>query len=141
MKNKDVDIKSRIREVIEIRGGNASELARAMKISPAYLASVLNSQDKGVSSTLLKAFCSIAIDPYWLITGNATMNIGDDSGETLESWKKKAIAYELKIQELDIKLDRMGYLVEHLDSLLRSFHDEKAQHETGTKTRNAENAV
>ena len=141
MKNKDVDIKSRIREVIEIRGGNASELARAMKISPAYLASVLNSQDKGVSSTLLKAFCSIAIDPYWLITGNATMNIGDDSGETLESWKKKAIAYELKIQELDIKLDRMGYLVEHLDGLLRSFHDEKAQHETGTKTRNAENAL
>ena len=141
MKNKDVDIKSRIREVIEIRGGNASELARAMKISPAYLASVLNSQDKGVSSTLLKAFCSIAIDPYWLITGNATMNIGDDSGETLESWKKKAIAYEIKIQELDIKLDRMGFLVEHLDTLLKSFHDEKAQHETGTKTRNAENAV
>ena len=141
MKNKDVDIKSRIREVIEIRGGNASEIARAMKISPAYLASVLNSQDKGVSSTLLKAFCSIAIDPYWLITGNATMNIGDDSGETLESWKKKAIAYEIKIQELDIKLDRMGFLVEHLDTLLKSFHDEKAQHETGTKTRNAENAV
>ena len=122
---KDENIKQRIREVIEIRGGNASELARAMKISPAYLASVLNSQDKGVSSTLLKAFCSIAIDPYWLITGNATMNIGDDSGETLESWRKKAFEYETKIQKLEKKLDRMAYLVEHLDSLLLKLHDEK----------------
>ena len=122
---KDENIKQRIREVIEIRGGNASELARAMKISPAYLASVLNSQDKGVSSTLLKAFCSIAIDPYWLITGNGKMNIGDESGETLESWKKKALEYETKIQKLEKKLDRMAYLVEHLDSLLLKLHDEK----------------
>ena len=128
MENKDVEIKSRIREVIVDRGGNASELARAMKISPAYLASVLNSQDKGVSSTLLKAFCSIAIDPYWLITGNATMNIGDDSGETLESWRKKALEYETKIQKLEKKLDRMAYLVEHLDSLLLKLHDEKDEH-------------
>ena len=122
---KDENIKQRIREVIEIRGGNASELARAMKISPAYLASVLNSQDKGVSSTLLKAFCSIAIDPYWLITGNGKMNIGDESGETLESWRKKALEYETKIQKLEQKLDRMAYLVEHLDSLLLKLHDEK----------------
>ena len=128
MENKDVEIKSRIREVIEDRGGNASELSRSMNIIPAYLASVLNSQEKGVSSTLLKAFCSIAIDPYWLITGNGKMNIGDDSGETLESWRKKALEYETKIQKLEKKLDRMAYLVEHLDSLLLKLHDEKDEH-------------
>ena len=128
MKNKDVDIKSRIREVIVDRGGNASELARSMLLSPAYLASVLNSPDKGVSSTLLKGFCDIAIDPYWLITGNATMNIGDESGETLTSWKKKALEYETKIQELEEKLDRMTYLVEHLARLLLSIHDDKELH-------------
>ena len=139
MENKDVEIKLRIREVIMERGGNASELARNMKISPAYLASVLNSQDKGVSSRLLKGFASIEVDPYWLLTGNATMDIGDDSGETLESWKKKAIEYEIKIHELERKLDRMGYLVEHLDGLLLSHHDDKAENGNRTKAENAKN--
>ena len=136
MENKDVEIKLRIREVIVDRGGNASELARKMKISPAYLASVLNSQDKGVSSRLLKGFASIDVDPYWLLTGNATMNIGEKSGETLESWKKKAIDYESKILSLEKKLDRMAYLVEHLDGLLLSLHDDK---ENNGRTVNAEN--
>ena len=125
MENKDVEIKSRIREVIVDRGGNASELARSMNITPAYLASVLNSQDKGVTATMFKGFAEINIDVSWLITGNGKMNIGDDSGETLESWRKKALEYETKIQKLEQKLDRMAYLVEHLDSLLLKLHDEK----------------
>ena len=125
MENKDVEIKLRIREVIVDRGGNASELARSMNITPAYLASVLNSQDKGVTATMFKGFAVINIDVSWLITGNGKMNIGDESGETLESWRKKALEYETKIQKLEQKLDRMAYLVEHLDSLLLKLLDEK----------------
>ena len=72
--SKDSDIKKRILEEIEKRGGNKSELARQMstpdlEISPNYLASVLTNQDKGFSASMLKGFSAAGIDIEWLITG------------------------------------------------------------------------
>ena len=120
MENKDVEIKSRIREVIEDRGGNASELARSMNITPAYLASVLNSQDKGVTATMFKGFAEINIDVSWLITGNGKMNIGDESGETLESWKMRAEEAQAELDSVQDSVVKLEYYIEQLERLNRN---------------------
>ena len=120
MENKDVEIKSRIREVIQDRGGNASELARSMNITPAYLASVLNSQDKGVTATMFKGFAVINIDVSWLITGNGKMNIGDESGETLESWKMRAEEAQAELDSVQDSVVKLEYYIEQLERLNRN---------------------
>ena len=70
---KDVSIKSRIGEIVADRGGNRTKLADEIGISPAYLASVINSSDKKVTSNLLKAFASIYVYLIWLCTGEGEM--------------------------------------------------------------------
>ena len=47
--SRDAEIKTRIREVIESRGGNASKVAKSMDLSPAYFSTVLSQLDKGLS--------------------------------------------------------------------------------------------
>ena len=67
------------------------------------------------------------------------MNTGDTTG-SLESWKKKALDYETKILTSEKKLDRMAYLVDHLDSLLLSLHDEKGENGRDNISENKENS-
>ena len=104
---KDAEIKLRIREIVESRGGNASKLARQMKINPPYFASILNSDDKGVSATLLKAFAEIGINITWLLTGKGEMESG-------AKWKERAERSEAEVKALKLDMDRANHLVKNL---------------------------
>ena len=109
---KDADIKLRIREIVKSRGGNASKLARQMDINAPYFASILNSQDKGVSATLLKAFAGIGINITWLLTGKGEM----DSGV---KWKERAERAEAEIVALKRDMDTAHLLTENLFARLK----------------------
>ena len=112
--SKDSDIKKRILEEIEKRGGNKSELARQMstpdlEISPNYLASVLTNQDKGFSASMLKGFSAAGIDIEWLITGD---------NKKLEEWKKRALDAEARIEELEENLKQANFLSKELKKMI-----------------------
>ena len=112
---KDHDIKERILQEINRRGGNKSELARSMstadqEISPNYLASVLTNKSKGFSASMLKGFADAGIDLEWLITGE---------NKTLEEWKKRAISAEKEIDALKLDMDRAHALVKSLQDQVK----------------------
>ena len=112
---KDSDIKERILEEINRRGGNKSELARSMstadqEISPNYLASVLTNKTKGFSASMLKGFADAGIDLEWLITGE---------NKTLEEWKKRALDAEAKIEKLTTDADRLHFLIKNLERMIQ----------------------
>ena len=114
--SKDSDIKKRILEEIEKRGGNKSELARQMstadlEISPNYLASVLTNQDKGFSASMLKGFSAAGIDLEWLITGD---------NKKLEEWKERALDAEARIEELEEDLKQANFLSKELKKMIMS---------------------
>ena len=111
---KDLDIKKRILEEIEKRGGNKSELARQMstadlEISPNYLASVLTNQDKGFSGSMMKGFAAAGIDIQWLITG---------SNKTLDEWKKRALDAEARIEGLEQDRKQANFLIQELKKMM-----------------------
>ena len=112
---KDSDIKERILEEINRRGGNKSELARSMstadqEISPNYLASVLTNKSKGFSASMLKGFADAGIDLEWLITGD---------NKTLEEWKKRALDAEAKIEKLNTDMDKLHFLIKNLERMIQ----------------------
>ena len=112
---KDSDIKERILEEINRRGGNKSELARSMstadqEISPNYLASVLTNKSKGFSASMLKGFADAGIDLEWLITGE---------NKTLEEWKKRALDAEAKIEKLTTDMDKLHFLIKNLERMIQ----------------------
>ena len=112
---KDSDIKERILEEINRRGGNKSELARSMstadqEISPNYLASVLTNKTKGFSASMLKGFADAGIDLEWLITGD---------NKTLEEWKKRALDAEAKIEKLTTDMDKLHFLIKNLERMIQ----------------------
>ena len=119
---KDAEIKLRIREIVESHGGNASKLARQMKINAPYFASILNSQDKGVSATLLKAFAGIGINITWLLTGKGEMESG-------AKWKERAEKAEAEVEALKLDMDRAHNLAENLYHQIKKgnieFHEYK----------------
>ena len=112
---KDSDIKERILEEINRRGGNKSELARSMstadqEISPNYLASVLTNKSKGFSASMLKGFADAGIDLEWLITGE---------NKTLEEWKERALDAEAKIEKLTTDMDKLHFLIKNLERMIQ----------------------
>ena len=112
---KDSDIKERILEEINRRGGNKSELARSMstadqEISPNYLASVLTNKTKGFSASMLKGFADAGIDLEWLITGD---------NKTLEEWKKRALDAEAKVEKLTTDMDKLHFLIKNLERMIQ----------------------
>ena len=109
---KDVDIKKRIGEIVADRGVSRTKFAEQMGISPAYLASVINSRDKSVSSRLLKGFAKIAVNINWLITGTGEMYNG-------KSWKDRAEKAEKEIVALKRDMDTAHLLTENLFSRLK----------------------
>ena len=106
---KDLEIKDRILEAITAGGGNKSDMARKIGVTPNYLASVLTSENKGVSATLMKGFAEAGIDTAWLITGQ---------NEELDSWKNKADLLEQQVAELEKRLEVSNLLVQHLEDKL-----------------------
>ena len=116
---KDVDIKLRIGQIVADREMSRTKLAEQMGISPAYLASVINSPDKSVSSRLLKAFASIDVDINWLLTGIGNMYTGDKSGETIESWKMQAKNAQSELDAVEDTVIKLEYYIEQLERLNR----------------------
>jgi len=107
---KDQAIKSRIGEIVADRGGNRTKLADEMLISPAYLASVINSPDKNVTSKLLKAFASIDINLNWLIDGVGEMY---ENG----SMRDRAMKAENRVADLEHDLMRAQAIGEELKTM------------------------
>ena len=119
---KDVDIKKRIGEIVADRGVSRTKFAEQMGISPAYLASVINSRDKSVSSRLLKGFAKIDVNINWLINGTGEMYNG-------KSWKDRAEKAEAEVEALKLDMDRAHDLTANLYEQLKKgtieFHEYK----------------
>ena len=99
---KDVEIKKRIRTIIEILySGNASKLARKIGVTPAHLTVMLGSDQKGVSPVFYRAFPKINVNLNWLVTGKGEMlNRELDSG-SLSDCEDKLSKLEFYIEQLE----------------------------------------
>ncbi len=117
-KIKDEDIKKRIREIIKVRGENASALARNMNLNPAYFVSMLNSPEKGISATVYKALAKVKVNLNWLVNGEGDIGIGDESDNSFQSWKDRALTAEKTIQEYERDNENLNYLVKNLERMI-----------------------
>ena len=119
IKVKDEKIKSRIRELIQSRGGNATSLAREMGLNPPYFVSMLNSPDKGISATIYKSLHKVNVNLNWLINGEGNMNLEDELGETSKSWKDRALNAEKTIKEYERDIDNLHFLIKNLERMIQ----------------------
>ena len=115
---KDIAIKERIHNVVDSIGGNSSEMARRIGIKPTYLATVMNSRDKGISSTLLKGFADAGVNLHWLVTGQSEMWTNGVERETVKSLKEKVVEIQEKLEVAEIKLDKLSFYIKQLERLL-----------------------
>ena len=115
---KDIAIKERIHNVVDSIGGNSSEMARRIGIKPTYLAAVMNSRDKGISSTLLKGFANAGVNLHWLVTGQSEMWTNGVERETVKSLKEKVVEIQEKLEVAEIKLGKLSFYIKQLERLL-----------------------
>ena len=114
---KDKVIKDRISEVIEDIGGNSSELARRVGVAPTNLSSVIKSEEKGVSATLLKGLADAGISLDWLVTGNLDMWVNNKDGETCATLKEKSEIVQAKLDDALVLIGKLEYYIDRLESL------------------------
>ena len=126
---KDIAIKERIHDVVDSIGGNSSELARRIGIKPTYLAAVMNSRDKGISSTLLKGFANAGVNLHWLVTGQSEMWTNGVERETVKSLKEKVVEIQEKLDVAETKLDNLSFYIKQLERLL-NIKDENGKKST-----------
>ena len=117
-KIKDEDIKKRIREIIKVRGGNASALARSINLNSAYFVSMLNSPEKGISATVYKALAKVKVNLNWLVNGEGDIGIGDESDNSFQSWKDRALTAEKTIKEYERDNENLNFLVKNLERMI-----------------------
>ena len=117
-KIKDEDIKKRIREIIKVRGGNASALARSINLNSAYFVSMLNSPEKGISATVYKALAKVKVNLNWLVNGEGNIGIGDESDNSFQSWKDRALTAEKTIKEYERDNENLNFLVKNLERMI-----------------------
>ena len=117
-KKKDEDIKKRIREIIKVRGGNASALARSINLNSAYFVSMLNSTEKGISATVYKALAKVKVNLNWLVNGEGDIGIGDESDNSFQSWKDRALTAEKTIKEYERDNENLNFLVKNLERMI-----------------------
>ena len=121
---RDIAIKERIHNVVDSIGGNSSEMARRIGIKPTYLATVMNSRDKGISSTLLKGFANAGVNLHWLVTGQSEMWTNGVERETVKSLKEKVVEIQEKLDVAEIKLDNLSFYIKQLERLLNIKDDD-----------------
>ena len=121
---KGIAIKERINDVVDSIGGNSSEMARRIGIKPTYLATVMNSRDKGISSTLLKGFANAGVNLHWLVTGQSEMWTNGVERETVKSLKEKVVEIQEKLEVAEIKLDKLSFYIKQLERLLNIKDDD-----------------
>jgi len=112
---KDKVIKDRISEVIEDIGGNSSELARRVGVAPTNLSSVIKSEDKGVSATLLKGLSDAGISLDWLLSGNLDMWVNNKDGETCSTLKEKIGVVQVKLDDALVLIGKLEYYIDQLE--------------------------
>ena len=112
---KDKALKDRISEVIEDIGGNSSELARRVGVAPTNLSSVIKSDDKGVSATLLKGLSDAGISLDWLVTGNLDMWVNNKDGETCATLKEKSEIVQAKLDDALVLIGKLEYYIDQLE--------------------------
>ncbi len=115
---RDTAIKKRIHDVVDSIGGNSSEMARRIGIKPTYLAAVMNSEHKGISSTLLKGFANAGVNLHWLVTGHSEMWTYGDERETVKALKEKVVEIQEKLDVAETKLDNLSFYIKQLERLL-----------------------
>ena len=115
---RDTAIKNRIHDVVDSIGGNSSEMARRIGIKPTYLAAVMNSEHKGISSTLLKGFANAGVNLHWLVTGHSEMWTYGDERETVKALKEKVVEIQEKLDVAETKLDNLSFYIKQLERLL-----------------------
>ena len=115
---RDIAIKERIHDVVDSIGGNSSEMARRIGIKPTYLAAVMNSEHKGISSTLLKGFANAGVNLHWLVTGHSEMWTYGDERETVKALKEKVVEIQEKLDVAETKLDNLSFYIKQLERLL-----------------------
>ncbi len=113
---RDLGTKKRIRKIIEKRGGNASKFARELGILPNYLVSVLNGNDKGISSMMLKCFSKIGININWLLDGKGDMYIENE--KTFKDLSRSLKIAQNKILKLENDLEKANYLAIELKKMI-----------------------
>ena len=116
---KDEEIKQRLRVVINAHGGNASKLARSMSLNPAYFVSMLNSPEKGISATVYKALAKLKVNLNWLVNGEGDIGIGDESDNSFQSWKDRALKAEETIKEFERDIDNLNFLIKNLERMIQ----------------------
>jgi len=112
---KDKALKDRISEVIEDIGGNSSELARRVGVAPTNLSSVIKSEEKGVSATLLKGLSDAGISLDWLVTGNLDMWVNNKDGETCATLKEKSEIVQAKLDDALVLIGKLEYYIDQLE--------------------------
>ena len=117
-KRKDEEIKNRIRDVIKVWGGNASALARSINLNSAYFVSMLNSPEKGISATVYKALAKVKVNLNWLVIGEGDIGIGDESDNSFQSWKDRALTAEKTIKEYERDNENLNFLVKNLERMI-----------------------
>ena len=121
---RDIAIKERIHNVVDSIGGNSSEMARRIGIKPTYLSAVMNSEHKGISSTLLKGFANAGVNLHWLVTGQSEMWTNGVERETVKSLKEKVVEIQEKLEVAEIKLDKLSFYIKQLERLLNIKDDD-----------------
>ena len=119
IQSKDEEIKIRIRELIQSRGGNATSLAREMGLNPPYFVSMLNSSEKGISATIYKALHKVNVNINWIISGEGNMTTENELGETAMSWKDRALKAEETIKEFERDIDNLNILIKNLERMIQ----------------------
>tara|TARA_B100000945_G_C20314008_1_gene564215 strand:- start:521 stop:898 length:378 start_codon:yes stop_codon:yes gene_type:complete len=118
-KNKDHEIKARIRKLILSRGMTATSFAREMHLNPPYFVSMLNSKEKGISATIYKALQKIGVNINWLISGEGNMSLVDEFGGISKSWKNRALESEKKIMAYERDIDNLNFLIKNLERMIQ----------------------
>ena len=67
------EIKERLRIIIKDYGGNASQLARDINMTPNVLTTILSNEKKGVTVSLLFGIASLGYSVNWLLRGEGDM--------------------------------------------------------------------
>jgi len=67
------EIKERLRLIIKDYGGNASQLARDINMTPNVLTTILSNEKKGVTVSLLFGIASLGYSVNWLLRGEGDM--------------------------------------------------------------------
>ena len=82
-----------------------------MNLNPAYFVRMLNSTEKGISATLYKSLAKMNVNLNWLVNGEGDIGIGDESDNSFQSWKDRALTAEKTIQEYKRDNENLNFLV------------------------------